>query len=102
MTHIIAQDIDFPGYDEADRMMITVVKPEWVYKTMETGKVQPPRPYTPDPRLFFSNVCITTADLPAGDKEAIAGGVIAMGGTVCSTLRKDCTHIVALNMQNVS
>lgn len=82
--------------------MVTVVTPQWVYKSVETNKAQQIRPFTPDPRFFFSNITVTTADLPAGDKEAIVGGVIAMGGTVCSALRASVTHIVALNLNNVS
>ncbi|TGZ76888.1 BRCT domain-containing protein [Ascodesmis nigricans] len=100
VSHLIAKDIDFPGYEDAERLMVTVVTPQWVYKSVETNKAQQIRPFTPDPRFFFSNITVTTADLPAGDKEAIVGGVIAMGGTVCSALRASVTHIVALNLNN--
>lgn len=82
--------------------MVSVVSPNWVYKSVETKKAQQIRPFTPDPRFFFSDVTVTTAELPAGDREAISGGIIAMGGTVCGTLRSTVTHIVALNLNNVS
>lgn len=59
------------------------------------------RPFTPDPRLFFSGIIVTTAELPVGDREAIFGGVIALGGQYTVNLTKFVTHVVALNLDNV-
>jgi hypothetical protein len=82
--------------------MIPVITPEWVRHSVLKKRNAHVRPFTPDPRFFFSDVVATIAELPAGDKEAICGGIIAMGGQFSSHLTKFTTHIVALNMENVS
>lgn len=48
----------------------------------------------------MSDVTICCADIPEGDKEAIIGGVIAMGGQHSSALSKMVTHLVALTLDN--
>lgn len=58
------------------------------------------RPFTPDPRLFFSNVTLSCADIPTGDKDAIIGAVLAMGGMESNSLTKMTTHICALTMDH--
>ncbi|KAA8908448.1 BRCT domain-containing protein [Sphaerosporella brunnea] len=100
VTHIIAANTDFPGYADAENLMIPVVRPEWVRHSVLKKRIAHVRPFTPDPRFFFSDVAATIADLPLGDKEAICGGVIAMGGQYSTHLTKFTTHIVALNMEN--
>ena len=79
---------------------IHVVKPSWVKHSIDKGKQSNPRQYSPDPRLFFSDVVISCGEIPEGDKEAIAGGVIATGGQHIATLSKAVTHIVALSMDD--
>lgn len=101
VTHIIAEDIDFPGYVEAENAMIPIVTPKWVQASLDKGKLAQIRPYTPDPRLFFSGVVVTTVDLPEGDKEAIYGGVLALGGQYSSSITRLVTHVVALSLDNV-
>lgn len=102
VSHIISANVDFPGYIEAERFMIPIVTPEWAVVSLQKKRLAHVRPYNPDPRFFFSGIIVTVAELPAGDKEAICGGVIAMGGQYSSHLTKFTTHIVALNMDNVS
>lgn len=50
--------------------------------------------------LFFSQVNLTCADIPTGDKDAIIGAVLAMGGMESSSLTKATTHICALTMDH--
>lgn len=102
VSHIISANIDFPGYVEAEKFMIPVITQEWPKVSLQKKRLAHVRPYNPDPRFFFSGVMVTVAELPSGDKEAICGGVIAMGGQYSSNLTKFTTHIVALNMDNVS
>ena len=102
LTHIIAATSDFPGYTDAERLMIPVVTPEWVAISLRQNRLAPVRPFNPNPRLFFSDVRATVAELPTGDKEAISGGIIAMGGRFSDRLSIVTTHIVALNLENVS
>lgn len=80
--------------------MVAVVTPSWVTSSLLRNKQAPIRPYTPDPMLFFSQVNLTCADIPSGDKDAIVGAVLAMGGMESSSLTKATTHICALTMDN--
>ncbi|RPB14927.1 BRCT domain-containing protein [Morchella conica CCBAS932] len=100
VTHIVSTTVDFPGYTEAERFMIPVVTPAWVTASLDKGRMVHVRPYNPDPRFFFSGVMATVAELPEGDKEAICGGVVAMGGQYTGHLTRFTTHVVALNMDN--
>lgn len=97
-THIIADMIDFPEYDEAMAMMIPVVVPEWVNASLHKNRQAQIRPYSPDPRLIFSNVVLTCDEIPLTDKETIAGAVLAMGGMESKDLGRLTTHICALSV----
>ena len=99
-THIIATTSDFPEYGAAVDAMTSVVKPEWVTVSLAKNRLAQIRPYSPDPRLFFAGVTICCADLPPGDKDAIVGGVVAMGGQYSGNLSKMVTHVVALTEQH--
>ncbi|KAH0565393.1 hypothetical protein GP486_001210 [Trichoglossum hirsutum] len=99
-THIISSTTDFPVYQGACDTFVPVVKPEWVDASVSRKRILPVRPYSPDPRLFFSGVVVTCADIPEGDKDAIVGGVLAMGGQHTGTVTKTTTHIVALTEEN--
>lgn len=48
----------------------------------------------------MSDVVICCADLPDGDKDAIIGGVLAMGGLYSPKVATMVTHIVALTMDS--
>jgi hypothetical protein len=96
ITHIISNTIDFPGYDNATDALVPVVKPAWVAACLDKRRLAQVRAFSPDPRLFFSGVTISCADIPNGDKEAIIGGITAMGGQYSGGLSKVVTHIVAL------
>lgn len=87
---------DFPDYHGALDRYIHVVKPSWVGACLKTMKVKNPRTYSPDPALFMSDVVICCGDIPEGDKEAIEGGVLAMGGQYAPVLSKMVTHLIAL------
>lgn len=76
------------------------MKPSWVEACIQKNKVSNPRQFSPDPCLFLSDVTVTCADIPEGDKEAIIGGVLAMGGQYSAPLTKMVTHVVALTLDN--
>ncbi|KAL9094331.1 MAG: hypothetical protein Q9165_003472 [Trypethelium subeluteriae] len=99
-THIIATTSDFPDYDNAADSLIPVVTPTWIEHSLQKQKRSNTRNFTPDPSLFFSDVVLHCADIPEGDKEAITGGVLAMGGTYSANLSGAVTHIVALTEDN--
>ncbi|KAI9758141.1 MAG: hypothetical protein M4579_003173 [Chaenotheca gracillima] len=100
ITHIISSISDFPEYLAATEALVSVVRPAWVIGSQSKRRLATTRQYNPDPQLFFGGVTITCADLPSGDKEAIIGGVIAMGGQYSASLSKMVTHIVALTEDN--
>jgi twin BRCT domain/BRCA1 C Terminus (BRCT) domain len=100
VTHIISTTSDFPQYRAACEQMIPVVVPEWIKSSLLKNRQAQLRPFTPDPKLFFSGVVVCCADLPDNDKDAIIGGVLAMGGQESSNLTRLVTHIVALTTDN--
>ena len=98
VTHIITKTIDFPEYSAVTdpALNINVVKPQWVTASVNKGKQTNPRQHSPDPKMFFSGLTVSCADLPNGDKDAIVGYVLAVGGVYSSSLNRQVTHIVAL------
>jgi hypothetical protein len=100
LSHIISVTSDFPQYLAARAQLISTVTPGWVTHSLLKGKQQPIRQYTPDPNLFFSNVVVSCGDIPTGDKDAIIGAVLAMGGMESNSLTRTVTHICALSMEN--
>ena len=100
VTHIVSATFDFPDYDAASDAMIPTVKPLWIQHSLARSKIANPRQYCPDPRYFMADVVACCADLPEGDADAIAGGIIAMGGLFTSKLTSQVTHIVALSMES--
>jgi hypothetical protein len=100
LTHIICDSCDFPSYDAASDALIPVIKPHWVDASLAKSKLANPRQYSSDPRLFMSHVVICCADLPEGDKDAIIGGVLAMGGLHSAKVSSMVTHVVALTMDS--
>jgi hypothetical protein len=80
--------------------MIHVVKPTWVDQSLRGNKTKNPRTYSPDPALFMSDVIICCGNLPTGDKEAIQGGVLAMGGQFTEQLSKTVTHLISLDLED--
>lgn len=96
-THVVADIIDFKDYDKAMAMMVPVVRPSWINASLHKNRQAQIRPYSPDPRLFFSNVVLTSDDIPVTDKEAIAGAVVALGGAESKDVGRLTTHICALS-----
>lgn len=81
-------------------MMIPVVRSKWISASLAKGKQAQIRPYTPDPRMIFSDVMLSCADIPINDKEAIIGATMAMGGMYSDHVTKLTTHICALSMDH--
>ncbi|KAH8808419.1 BRCT domain-containing protein [Xylogone sp. PMI_703] len=100
LTHIISATSDFPQYPAARQHLIPVITPNWITQSLLKNKAAPMRPFNPDPNLIFSNVNISCADLPSGDKDAIIGAVLAMGGMESNSVSKQTTHICALTIDN--
>ncbi|KAJ8128482.1 hypothetical protein O1611_g5152 [Lasiodiplodia mahajangana] len=100
ITHIVSNTIEFPQYDESTAMMIPVVKSKWISASLAKGKQAQIRPYTPDPRMIFSDVMLSCADIPDTDKDAIIGATMAMGGMYSDHVTKLTTHICALSVDH--
>ncbi|KAH7175623.1 hypothetical protein EDB81DRAFT_874463 [Dactylonectria macrodidyma] len=100
VTHIISNTIDFPQYTESQALMIPVATEKWVINSISRRKQAPIRPFSPDPRMIFSEVVVTCADLPESDKESIAGATMALGGQESKDATRLVTHICALSMDH--
>ncbi len=100
VTHVISNTIDFPQYAEAAAMMLPVVKSTWVTMSLAKGKQAQIRHYTPDPRMIFSDVAVSCADIPGNDKNAIIGAVMAMGGMDSENVTKATTHLCAMSLDH--
>ncbi|KAI0483533.1 BRCT domain-containing protein [Xylaria cf. heliscus] len=100
ITHIVSNTIEFPQYDASTTMMIPVVKSKWISASLAKGKQAQIRPYTPDPRMIFSDVMLACADIPETDKDTIIGATMAMGGMYSDHVTKLTTHICALSMDH--
>ena len=100
VSHIIATNIDFPEYHAAVEHGVHVVKPSWVWQSVNKSKLAGPRQHSPDPNQFFQEVVVSCGDLPEGDKDAIVAGVIALGGQYSGPLTKFVTHIVTWQTDN--
>lgn len=100
VTHIISTTADFDRYHDALAGYVHIVKPSWADESMLKSKQVNPRLHSPDPCLIFTGLTVTFADIPQGDKEAISGGVVAMGGICSEILTKQVTHIVTLTMND--
>ncbi|KAK2033859.1 BRCA1 C terminus domain-containing protein [Colletotrichum zoysiae] len=100
VSHIISNTIDFPQFTETQAFMIPVVNPGWIKATIQRNRQAQVRPFSPDPRMFFSKVILTCAGLPEIDKETIIGATLAMGGTETADVTRQTTHICALNMDH--
>jgi hypothetical protein len=100
LTHVLSPTSDFPDYELALDNFVQVVKPKWALDSLARRKQLNPRQYSPDPFLIMSDVVICCAGIPEGDKEAIMGGVLAMGGLWSEQLAKMVTHLVALSVDD--
>lgn len=96
-THIISNSVLFDFYSIAQEKLIPVASTKLIYATVEKGKQQPIRPYSPDPKHVLKDVHICCGSLPVADKEAIFGGVWALGGTFSEMLNKYVTHVISVN-----
>ncbi|KAL3420766.1 BRCA1 C terminus domain-containing protein [Phlyctema vagabunda] len=100
VTHIISGTSDFAQYATARQFMVPVVMPSWISASLHKRKQAPLRPHTPDGKLFFRGVQLSCADIPTGDKDAIIGAVLAMGGLESSAITRLTTHVCALSMDH--
>lgn len=101
LTHLISTHADFEAYHDAVEGFIHVVRPHWVHHSIVRKRMTNPRQYSPDPAFFFADVIVTCAeDIPEGHRDAIYGGVTAMGGQWTQSMTKLVTHVVALSMDS--
>ncbi|KAF8512308.1 BRCT domain-containing protein, partial [Hysterangium stoloniferum] len=95
-THILSNTIEIEGASGVQDCAVYVT-PYWVERSMELGALQDPKFYSADRDMFFSGVVATSADLPIGDKEMIAGGLVERGGAWRQGLTRDVTHLFVTN-----
>ncbi|KAF8519164.1 BRCT domain-containing protein [Gautieria morchelliformis] len=98
-THILSDTTEFEGCDSVN-LSTSVACPYWVERSMELGHLQDPKYFSADKDMFFSGVVATSADLPNGDKEVIASGILAQGGAWRQGLTRDVTHLFVTNTRS--
>ncbi|KAF4595613.1 BRCT domain-containing protein [Ophiocordyceps camponoti-floridani] len=100
ITHIISNTVDFPQYVESQAAMIPVVTTQWIKVSLAKQKQAALLPFSPDPRMIFSQVVVTCAGLPVMDKESIIGATMALGGQESKDVTRTTTHICALSVDD--
>lgn len=93
--YVFATGVEFPEYEALVDRMVTVVKPEYAYASLEEGRKQPFNRYSPDPKYFFSDVHVCATGLQQRDREVLYAGVRSRGGQAGDSLTKLVTHVVA-------
>ncbi|KAG0006498.1 hypothetical protein BGZ65_007320 [Modicella reniformis] len=94
-THIITDDLDFPYYKYAEAREIHIVTPEWVSRSISSGRLQNPQYFSANPKMIFSGIVLATSKLPLYDRKLIREAVEAYGGHFTLNLTSDVTHIIA-------
>lgn len=99
--HVIAEDINFDGYNDVINKMIPITVSDWIYDSLTNQKLMNVKKYHPDTRHFMKGVYICVGDdISNNDKEIIYGGVKAFGGMYFDELTRLTTHLVTLAMDN--
>lgn len=103
-VHIVTEDynsaLSLSAQEVTWASRTAICTPSWIKSSCAKGRIQDVRGFSPDPRQFFSGVQVVCSDLPEGDKEAIYGGVLALGGRYTDDFVKGTTHVVALTMDS--
>lgn len=92
---VVSNTIHFPEYNFYLENFVPIVSPRWVADFINFRKCPPFRPYSPDPRYFFSGINCVVASLSQGDTEAIYGAIEAFGGQWTQYPTTLTTHIIA-------
>jgi hypothetical protein len=96
-THIISNTVYFKLFQFTQENLIPVVMADFLFKTVEKGSQPGIRPFSPDPNNVLKKIHICVGGLPDSDKEAIYGGVRALGGSYSETLNKFVTHLISMD-----
>ncbi|KAI8388231.1 uncharacterized protein BYT42DRAFT_611301 [Radiomyces spectabilis] len=98
-THIVSMRAPSVVRTTELQKRAVVVSPQWVEAAVKNGFKHRPEFYSTDPLKFFSGIVVTTSGLPTADREAIYGGVMALGGQFREDLTQDVTHLACLAPQ---
>lgn len=94
-THVITADLahfaDLPAAREAGILLVT---PLWLENSVTFGEREDEEFYSPDPRKFFSGLCICSSQIAAEERDMMFAGVVAFGGRVSARLNNRCTHLI--------
>lgn len=94
-THIISNNVNFDLYPFTQENMIPVITAEFIPRTIELQRQPPIRPFSPDPKHVLKDIHVCVGGLSVSDKEAIYGGVRALGGSFSETLNRFVTHLIS-------
>jgi len=94
VTHVIAENINFPEYEQAKDAKLAIVKAAWVDACMKCDTLLPSNPFSPEQDSLFYGLTICLSQVPQNDKNAL-WAMITYHGAVCQlNLNPKCTHLV--------
>lgn len=91
---VVSTTTEFPQYQTCLKEMVPVVTPDWVTDSIKWESSIPQRPYSPDPKFFFSKVCATVAGIPQGDTAALLEILLGFGGQYSDSPKYQTTHVI--------
>lgn len=92
-SHVIAESIDFPRFEDVSKLYIPIVTKEWINSLAKQKAMVPVRGFSPDPRMILKN-CIVACGTECDDEDVIKTAVRIFGGTNTNELRKSLTHFI--------
>ncbi|XP_072110162.1 PAX-interacting protein 1 isoform X1 [Mobula birostris] len=94
-THIIAEDGDNPEVGEAREVFdLPVVKPSWVFLSVQCGQLLPVNGFSPEGGQIFSGITACLSRVSAEDRNILWALITFHGGDCQLKLNKACTHLV--------
>ncbi|KAL7415315.1 hypothetical protein BDY24DRAFT_272921 [Mrakia frigida] len=108
VTLVVSDSINFAEYDEiekrnkgkgtGDKERKWVVTTRWMERMERCDKWLHPQFFSPDPKLYFSGVCVCVSDeMSTGDRDAINSAVSAFGGSTKMHLTTEVSHLLCQN-----
>ncbi|KAH3679930.1 hypothetical protein WICMUC_000673 [Wickerhamomyces mucosus] len=97
-THVVSNTANFKLYRFTQEKLIPVVTADFIHKINEWKRQPSIRPFSPNPEHVLKDITVCVGGLPDSDKEAICGGVRALGGSFSETLNKFVTHLISVDL----
>eukprot|EP00794_Sanderia_malayensis_P016834 gene16833-18532_t len=117
VTHVIADDVDFPEYEQVKDAKLDVVKSTWVDACIRCETILPQmgsladwyliylvvfcslthgsaKPFSPEVNAIFSGLTMCLSQISKSDRDALWAMVTYHGGNCQPNLNAKCTHLI--------